>query len=138
MKRAKLTHKPLTLAEARKITTWFQKVMRLRDWRVAVWIQDSPPDWCRPGDAGQLGRSLSNVAYKQARVWVSNERCREASKAYPAKDPRCVLVHELLHAACEEAGISDHATKRGDFFIKGIERLVLFAYQKGAKAPPRG
>lgn len=126
----------LTLSEARKITTWFQKVMRLRDWKFDIWVQQEPPAWASARDEPghrPAGCSLSEIRFKHARVWVSNQRCNGEYEAVLV-DPYRVMVHELLHAGCEEAGIKRHAAERGEFFMSGLERLVLYAYRKGVEA----
>lgn len=116
--------KALTKAEMRRAISWGQDALGIQDWYFRPWLMDDPPDWV--DDEGPLhnGSAASDRRHKRANVWVSNRRSIDGGR-----DPVMILFHEMLHVACEDAGIRNHGSKPVEAVLHKLERILVFAYR---------
>ncbi len=117
----------LTLVDARKAIRWFQKTMGLQDWKFRLWIQDEPPEWADPNSSSSfMGRSVTSVPWKSARIWVSPSRAVKENE-----DPLATLFHETLHTAFWDCGVGEgnSHSEHVEFLLNRLGTALLMAYQ---------
>ena len=117
----------LTRGEARRALAWFQKAMRMRDWRIDLYIQDESPKWVCPSE-GDLARCSLIRDHKWAKVWISNARCFDADN-WESQDPMLTLFHELAHVMVSEGCYQKDDSPAGETVVWSIARALRAAYK---------
>lgn len=118
---------PLTSAEARKAVRWFQRRMRITDWRVKPVVADEPPSWmAADADHPEIKKGLCarSVHHKTATVWVSNSRC-EGDGSCPLE----TLFHEGMHVVAADSGIENDMSPHIEFVWNRLGAVLAIAYR---------
>ena len=83
-----------TEAELRERCAYWQRLLRLQDWRIRTRFTDSSPSG---GTDGHLGTVRVWPKSKAALIRIQRDPATEFAQAFPADaDPEITLVHELL------------------------------------------
>ena len=118
----------LTRPEARRALAWFQKAMRMRDWRIDLYIRDEPPAWTGKDNEGVLGRCSIIRDHKWAKVWVSNSLCFD-DENWETQDPLLAFFHELAHVMVSEGCYQKDDSLAGETVVWSIARALRAAYK---------
>jgi len=111
----------VTKAEARKAIRWFQKRAGITDWKIALWLQDAPPDWER--ERVVTASATHDPCYKRARIWISASRASEDGESLL----KC-LFHECLHIAGRDAGFPFPTPETVEYLIDHVAEICEAAY----------
>jgi len=119
--------KPLTKKAAKKAIRWYQKRMRLRDWRIRVKIHDDPPGWWDKAEASLSGGMKPTASQFRATVWISNRRCL-ADKQRPLE----TLFHECEHIRTCRDGMErwSRSGERKQFSHNCVAAVLADLYRK--------
>ena len=114
--------KKFCLAEAKKMSRWFQELLGVQDWTIKLTITDARPEWV-PDEQGLVGLCSSSIRCKTVDIWVSPKRCNEESE-----NPFVVLFHELNHVVFEDLNVK--VDDRLEFTIDRYAILMWLLYKK--------
>jgi len=117
----------MTPKEARSRTRWFQKVFLLQDWRISLFIREDPPDWVSPTTKA-MAECVADAAYKRAKIWVSNSRCRAYNESVEES-----LFHEFAHVVCADVGILGECQPQKELVWNSIGETCEKAYRYDKK-----
>ncbi len=108
---------------------WFQKLMKISDWKISLCLQDEPPEWAGDVDDKTAVVSMS-PSYRTAEVWISEKLCKEEEVVLST-----VLFHELLHVVALDAGLEaeDCNLARVEFFWNRLECVFADLYDRRIK-----
>ena len=114
--------------EANEALEWGLRQCGLDHWNVNLFWIDERPAWVK-GDqmADGGGRSVSDAARREARIWVGPLECKASGN-----DPLTILFHEIRHAAIEALGI-DLDNDLLEFDLDRMAETMAFSYRGGMK-----
>lgn len=129
----------LTQQQAERAVEWFLFVRNMEDWTVYVDVTDEVPEWTGDDDStSPLALASIATSYKEAMLWVSPKRCRNAGSQWlgePA-DELAALFHECCHVWAVDVGLESSEKPAamaneqawnadGDFFAAAYRAKVM-------------
>jgi len=122
--------KRLTKKVAKRAIRWYQKRMRMLDWRISIEIHDDPPAWWENVDSQTYAAVKTLPQDQEARIWVSNARCLAKGVHTMA-----ALFHECEHVRGARDGTEDHSADystplRKEFANNCVGAVLAALYRK--------
>ena len=114
-------HRPLTEEEAESVVEWFRVNVGLSAWTINLHLDRCPFQMPVPGtDTDDYhGLSASIIEEHKCSIWLNPEPKNE--------DPTASLMHELLHGALAEIGISTKDSH--EYLITCLGRVLARQYR---------
>jgi hypothetical protein len=120
----------LTHPQTKRAWEWFAGCFGLCEWKITVDLSDDAPAWAGKVSEGIMGRSMSDLGWREARVWVSSARCRRLGA-----DPLSMFFHECAHVLAVESGIHKDGARRREYLWTRLGKLWAAAYRAKVKPP---
>lgn len=120
----------MTKVETGRVLAWFRHIVGLANWDITVTVGEPPDDLggdiCPDKRPNWLGRSLANIPYHKASIWINQETHKE--KDGVSWNETETMIHELIHIMFNDCNIETN-DDQGEFCINQLAAVLLNQYR---------